>query len=118
MKLTDLKKTNRENFKKVIDWVQENIADKCPEAAILTGGIATDRYRVRTAGVLEVKGYDGCVAADWEHRWMRADDAVDMLSDRCIAEDFLLNWELDRACLEALFEQSAERQNLLENFEV
>lgn len=109
----------REDFKKVVDWVQENIADKCPDLiehtnALIHEGRGTG-YRILHPGVLQVKvtgaTYHG------EHQWVDADEAVDIASTKCII-NFLLNWKEDKRELALALADIERKADILENFNV
>lgn len=109
----------RKDFKKVVDWVQENIADKCPDLiehsnVLIHEGRGTG-YRVLHPGVLQVK-----VAGATYHgvpQWVDADEAVDVASTECIIK-FLLNWKEDKRELALALADIERKADILENFNV
>ena len=116
----------REDFKKVVDWVQENIADKCPDLiehtnALIHEGCGTG-YRVLHPGVLQVKVTDAThkgedYSVDSEHQWVDADRAIEIASIKCIV-NYLLHWKEDRLELALALADIVRKADILENFNV
>ena len=116
----------REDFKKVVDWVQENIADKCPDlieyinASLHEGH---DRgYRVLRPGVLQLKVTDAIhkgedYSVDSEHQWVDADRAIEIASIKCII-NYLVHWRNDKSALGAALTSLECKEYSLEHFNV
>lgn len=107
----------REDFKKVVDWVQENIADKCPDLiehtnALIHKGRGTG-YRVLRPGVLQLKVTD----ATHNCQWVDADRAIETASIKCIV-NYLLKWKEDKRELEVALTCLESKADILENFKV
>lgn len=114
----------RNDFKQVVDWVQENIADKCPDLIEYLNALTHeghDRgYRVLSPGVLQLKVTDAThkgedYSVDSEHQWVDADIAIDMMSIKCIV-NYLLNWKEDKRELEVALAWFERKAYTLENF--
>ena len=116
----------RSDFKQVVDWVQENIADKCPALLEYTKALTYEGqgtgYRVLCPGVLQLKvtgatykGEDYSVHI--EHQWVDADQAVEIASTKCIV-NFLLNWKKDKRELCCALADILRKADIIENFKV
>lgn len=111
-------KKNTENFNKIIDWVQVNIADKCPDIVEYTSPLIYEGkgtgWRVLHPGVLQIKvygntGHSGPI-------WMFADE-WQCASEKCIV-NYLLRWKLERRELESALAAIQRKEAILENFTV
>lgn len=109
----------RNDFKQVVDWVQKNIADKCPDLieytkAMILEGRGTG-YRVLRPGVLQLK-VTGATYHN-EHQWVDADHAIEIASIKCIV-NYLLNWREDKRDLEVVLTDIQCKADRIENFKV
>lgn len=116
----------REDFKQVVDWVQENIAAKCPALLEYTKALTHEGhgtgYRVLCPGVLQLKvtgatykGEDYSVHI--EHQWIDADQAVEVASMKCMV-NFLLNWKEDKRELLCALADIQRKADIIDNFKV
>ena len=116
----------REDFKQVVDWVQENIADKCPDLIEYLNAVMHEEhnrgYRVLRPGVLQLKVTDAThkgedYSVDSEHQWVDADRAIEIVSIKCIV-NYLLHWKEDKAELKGALAYLERKASILENFNV
>ena len=116
----------RNDFKQVVDWVQENIADKCPDLIeYLNAPMREEQdrgYRVLRPGVLQLKVTDATYkgedsSVDSESQWVDADRAIEVASIKCIV-NYLLNWKWDSRELEMALYAIQRKEESLENFTV
>ena len=113
--MTSSRERNRENFKRILEWVQKNIADKCPEV-VSVDNIYVGKYRITEPGVLDVVlyMYDRKYKVG-EHWYVDAKDAMRFVTDDDVM-DFLLNWPNDKWKLEYQLGRLIEKENQIDNF--